>query len=76
VSCSDEQAGSVIEVQIGNQRLEGRVPAVSLEPGKWMPYPLGEVDLKAGKTVLSIRALDIVRESVMDLGHVLLQRIQ
>lgn len=67
-TCAPENAGSEFTFGIeGRQRLTGIVPA---QEAASAPVQLGELDLPAGRTMLSLRAKSKPKDSVMNLRQV------
>lgn len=75
-ACPPENAGSRFSVGIeGGRRLVGSVDAT----GSWRTFrdfELGEMFLRAGKHILSVRAIEMPRGAVMNLQRVLLEPIR
>jgi hypothetical protein len=88
-TCPEADAGSLIELSLGESRLTGRVaPAwdpplytnqdtLPRPPGEsqmkeFRPLRLGEIELPPGEAPLTLRALEIPGQSVMDIRRVTL----
>lgn len=88
--CGAPDVGSKIRVEIAGQTLDGavtkahdpppiptpdRVPLKEAQEKIWAPLPLGAVELPQGRTKLTVKALSLAGEKVMDLKAVRLRRV-
>ncbi len=91
-SCAEKDAGSQIELSFGEDRLVGTIakanpsPLVGAEEDRarriesytqnWKPISLGRIELKKGTGELTLKAIKIAGEEVMDFRLLLLKRIE
>ena len=75
--CPEPDAGSRIRITAGDSSDEAEVLSLegNVEGGKWIRRALGTVELKQGKTTLSIRALSKPGKTVMEIERLLLERL-
>lgn len=88
--CPEQDVGSKVRVEVGDQHLEGVVglahdpePIPSFDrfirderyETVWAPLTLGAVDLDKGRMDLAVKALTIAGEQVIDLKAVRLRRV-
>ena len=89
--CPEEEVGSTVQAEVGGETLEGkltepydpeplpspdRVPRGEAYEKEWAPLTLGEVELKAGRQDLTVRAAEVAGENAMDLKSVWLRRVE
>jgi len=88
--CPEGKAGAVVGLNVGNQALTAvivatpirQVPSPDREPRKevyemeWVRLPMGEVELPAGTATLRLQAAEVPHAWVMDLKHVVLERVE
>jgi len=73
--CPKADAGSKIKVSVGAASVDSTVPAAELAQGAWAKHRIGTLELKPGRTRLSIRALTKPGKIVLDLASVELKRL-
>lgn len=69
-----EEAGSIVEIRVGEVVLTGEVPVADVPLGTWKPVVFGDVELEAGLQTLTIQANRVMGDQVMTLGEVILTR--
>ncbi|MDP8245610.1 MAG: arylsulfatase [Candidatus Hinthialibacter antarcticus] len=88
--CDKSNIGSEFQVEIGGKIIKGKItkahnpphiPSPDLVPRKevyekeWQPLRVGAVQLKPGRTKLSVKALSKTGEQVMDLKAVIVRKV-
>jgi len=73
--CPRAEAGSKVRFDFGGQALDAVAPAAEPREGEWLTRRIGVVQLKAGRTTLTVRAMSVRRQSVMELNKLLLRRV-
>ncbi|MEQ9440846.1 MAG: sulfatase-like hydrolase/transferase [Cyclobacteriaceae bacterium] len=71
----EADAGAVVRVNIGSKQLDMKVPVADLEVAHWKNTRWGTVYLEAGNYSLSVQALQVPGETVMDLGAILFTKV-
>lgn len=91
-SCDEKNTGSKIELSFGGNRLAGTVETANPSPlvgadedrsprgesytQNWKPMSLGQIELEKGAGELTLKALEIAGEEVMDFRLLLLKRVK
>jgi hypothetical protein len=68
--CPASDAGSRVQVSLGEAAVEGVVPAADGLPGEWTTHELGRPTVERGEQTVTVRALSRPGETVMELAAV------
>jgi hypothetical protein len=90
-TCPEGDEGSIIQLSVGDSKLESRItephdppligmdkditPRIESYVKDWKVADIGEIELRAGKGQMCLKALDIPANSVMDFRLLLFERL-